>query len=104
MLESVNKLLTFKILTTIFITDPASGTSSDWVYEKLKVPYVYLLELRQSLDAGSKLGFLVPPSDILATVEETYAGIMAAINAFDKDVINARAPVLKKVITDDHEL
>ncbi|KAF2368759.1 Peptidase M14 carboxypeptidase A [Trinorchestia longiramus] len=49
---------------------PAAGGSDDWV-SSLGVPYSFTLELR---DTGSK-GFILPASQILPTVKETWAGV-----------------------------
>lgn len=59
------------------LTDMAAGGSSDWAYDALGVSYAYALELR---DTGN-FGFLLPENQILPTAEETWAGIVAAINA-----------------------
>ncbi|XP_045603336.2 carboxypeptidase B [Procambarus clarkii] len=55
----------------------AAGGSIDWVYDTAKVPYTYGVELR---DQG-EYGFLLPEDQILPTGEETWAGIVAGINA-----------------------
>lgn len=47
----------------------ASGTSLDWALGVAGVPYVYSIELR---DTGM-YGFLLPPSQIIPTAEETWA-------------------------------
>merc|ERR1712240_75284 len=47
----------------------ASGTSLDWALGVAGVPYVYSIELR---DTGH-YGFLLPPSQIIPTAEETWA-------------------------------
>ena len=54
-------------------TDHAGGSSLDWVKGATRVPYAYLLELR---DLG-QYGFLLPTRDILPTGEETWQGIVA---------------------------
>ncbi|ROT76310.1 putative carboxypeptidase A1-like [Penaeus vannamei] len=55
---------------------PASGTSIDWSYTA-GVVHTYTLELR---DTGLN-GFLLPPTEILPTGQETWAGLVAAIMA-----------------------
>ncbi|XP_071543633.1 carboxypeptidase B-like [Panulirus ornatus] len=56
---------------------PAAGGSSDWMYDAAGIQYSFALELR---DTGY-WGFLLPPDQIVPVGEETWAGIMAAINA-----------------------
>ncbi|XP_063874982.1 carboxypeptidase B-like [Scylla paramamosain] len=55
----------------------AAGGSSDWAYDSAGIQYAFALELR---DTGN-YGFLLPPDQILPTGEETFAGIVAAIDA-----------------------
>ena len=55
----------------------AAGGSSDWAYDSAGIQYAYALELR---DTGN-YGFLLPPEQIIPTGEETFAGIVAAIDA-----------------------
>merc|ERR1712241_26802 len=52
----------------------ATGTSLDWALGVAQVPYVYSIELR---DTGS-YGFLLPPSEIIPTAEETWAWHLVA--------------------------
>ncbi|XP_050705532.1 carboxypeptidase B-like isoform X5 [Eriocheir sinensis] len=54
-----------------------SGSSSDWVYDGWGIQYSFSLELR---DTGN-YGFLLPAEQIIPTGEETWAGMIAAINA-----------------------
>lgn len=51
----------------------ASGSSADYAYGTCKVLFSYGVELR---DTGS-YGFVLPPSEILPSGEETFAGIKA---------------------------
>lgn len=60
-----------------FVTDMASGGSTDWAYDTTGIQYTYALEMR---DTG-EYGFLLPADQILPTGEETWAGLIAAINA-----------------------
>ncbi|XP_052818572.1 carboxypeptidase B-like [Mya arenaria] len=53
----------------------ASGSSADWVYGKLKVPFSYAVELR---DTG-KYGFLLPEDQILPTGHETLEAVRALV-------------------------
>lgn len=55
---------------------PAAGTSIDWVFQELGINYTFLIELR---DHGLK-GFLLPPSDIIPTAEEVWAGIRVILS------------------------
>jgi len=54
----------------------ASGTSLDWALGVAGIPYVYSIELR---DTGT-YGFLLPPSEIIPTAEETWAWHVVAAN------------------------
>lgn len=56
---------------------PVGGSSSDWVYEKAGIPMSFALELR---DLG-RYGFLLPPSLIIPTATETWAGLAALVEA-----------------------
>ena len=47
----------------------ASGGSMDWALGEAGIPYSYGMELR---DTG-RYGFLLPPSEIIPTAEETWA-------------------------------
>ena len=59
----------------------ASGTASDWAYEKAGIKYSYTIELR---DTGT-YGFLLPRQQIIPTGEETFNGLLAMINQMDKN-------------------
>ncbi|WAR12863.1 CBPA1-like protein, partial [Mya arenaria] len=52
-----------------------NGSSADWVYGKLKVPFSYAVELR---DTG-KYGFLLPEDQILPTGHETLEAVRALV-------------------------
>ncbi|CAL4063233.1 unnamed protein product [Meganyctiphanes norvegica] len=62
------------IADTIYL---AAGGSSDWAYDTAGVQYAFALELR---DTGY-YGFLLPADQIIPCGEETWAGIMAAVEA-----------------------
>nr|XP_054775101.1 carboxypeptidase B-like [Lytechinus pictus] len=55
----------------------ADGCSVDWGYAELGAPYSYVVELR---DTG-EYGFVLPENQLLATGEETYAGLKALLNS-----------------------
>lgn len=59
----------------------ASGTASDWAYEKAGIKYSYTIELR---DTGT-FGFLLPRNQIIPTGEETYNGLLAMISQMEKN-------------------
>jgi len=61
--------------------DAASGSSYDWAKGVAGIKYSYTLELR---DRG-QYGFLLPPSQIIPTGEETWAGLLAAVEAIGLD-------------------
>ncbi|KAJ3110012.1 Carboxypeptidase A4 [Phlyctochytrium bullatum] len=54
---------------------PASGTSLDWTYYRGKVPYPYVVELRDQGFAG----FLLPPNQIIPSSLETQAAVVAML-------------------------
>uniref|UniRef100_A0A6A7FVD5 Carboxypeptidase B-like n=1 Tax=Hirondellea gigas TaxID=1518452 RepID=A0A6A7FVD5_9CRUS len=56
----------------------ASGGSTDWAYDSTGVTYPFAIELR---DQG-RYGFVLPEDQILPTAQEAFAGIVAAVNAF----------------------
>ena len=71
----------------------ASGTSLDWALGVAGIPYVYSIELRDTGVYGIHfifykkiflknilLGFLLPPSEIIPTAEETWAWHVVAAN------------------------
>lgn len=59
----------------------ASGTASDWAYEKAGIKYSYTIELR---DTGT-YGFLLPKNQITPTGEETFNGLLAMISQMEKN-------------------
>ncbi|KAJ3282009.1 hypothetical protein HK104_011156 [Borealophlyctis nickersoniae] len=59
----------------------ASGSSVDWAYAEANVTYSYAVELR---DTG-RYGFLLPPSLIVPSGEETFAGFLALAKHVAKD-------------------
>ncbi|ORZ35589.1 hypothetical protein BCR44DRAFT_127466 [Catenaria anguillulae PL171] len=63
------------ICNTIY---PASGSATDWMFAKANIRYSFALELRDTGDHG----FLLPPEEIVHTVEEMHAGILAAVAGF----------------------
>jgi len=51
-----------------------SGNSVDWAYTNKSIKYSWALELRPATK-NKGVGFLLPPSEIKPTVEETSDGI-----------------------------
>jgi len=58
----------------------AAGGSDDWAKGKANIDYVYCLELRPSGNSAGN-GFLLPPSKIVETGEETWEGIKVVADA-----------------------
>jgi murein tripeptide amidase MpaA len=58
----------------------ASGSSVDWTYSKANVTYSMAVELR---DKG-QYGFLLPPSEIIPSGEETLAAFLAMANTISE--------------------
>lgn len=71
----------YRIGPSASILYTASGTASDWAYEKANVKYSYTIELR---DTGSH-GFLLPRQQIIPTGEETFNGLLAMIGQMEKN-------------------
>lgn len=61
-------------VSTVNISDPASGTSIDFV-ASLGVPFVYGIELRPA-DTPDNLGFLAPPTAIEPTAQDMIAALV----------------------------
>ena len=57
----------------IYSTGVTSGSSVDYVYSKLHVPFTFGVELR---DAG-RYGALVPPEQLVPNGEESLAALKA---------------------------
>ena len=66
----------FVCLSILFITDQASGGSSDYMYAGQGVQYSYALEGR---DTG-RYGFQLPASQITPSAEENWAALEAVVN------------------------
>lgn len=49
----------------------ATGSSSDWMYGQMKIPYSLAVELR---DTG-RYGFVLPANQIIPSGEEAWAGL-----------------------------
>jgi len=64
--------------------DATTGTTKDYVYGQLKVPYTYVLELR---DKGWH-GFLLPAIAIIPTAKETFGAIQAMVEAMDLSYVS----------------
>ena len=58
----------------------ASGGSLDWVKANLKLPLVYIYELR---DKGNN-GFLLPPNQIIPNGQEVMDSLVALFNEAKK--------------------
>lgn len=75
----------------------ASGTASDWAYEKAGIKYSYTMELR---DTGA-YGFLLPKQQIVPTGEETFNGLLAMIQQMEK---NERLLTSKSMLVDGNTM
>jgi hypothetical protein len=67
----------FVTIFVAYLTDIASGTTTDHYYENEGVVHSYTIELR---DKG-RYGFQLPASQIVSTATETWNGIKAFMNA-----------------------
>jgi len=71
----------YRVGASASILYTASGTASDWAYEKAGIKYSYTIELR---DTGA-FGFLLPKQQIIPTGEETFNGLLAMIAQMEKN-------------------
>lgn len=58
---------------------PASGSTIDYMRATYKIPLTFCFELRPSRSEGGGKGFMLEPSQITPTAEETFDGIAAMI-------------------------
>jgi len=54
---------------------PNSGSSSDWVYSKLNVPFSYIVEMFPDANTSEKEPFLVPPLKMIQNAKEILVGL-----------------------------
>ena len=67
-------LIIYKLISYLSLnvgTEP--GISMDWAKGTAGVKYSYVVEMR----GGGTYGFLAPPSEILPTGQENWAGVVA---------------------------
>lgn len=62
---------------------PASGASVDWAFATNKVRMSFCYELRPTPEVPY-MGFLLPPTEIIPTGEETLGSIVAMVNEVDR--------------------
>ena len=60
---------------TIDVLYQAHGISIDWVHQEIRVPYVFLLEMRDQGD----FGFLLPEDEIRPAADEVWSGVTAML-------------------------
>lgn len=54
---------------------PAAGTAMDWAYGELGL-YAYVLELRPGPENDPRIGFVLPPEQIVAVCDELLEGVL----------------------------
>ena len=71
---------TFVIDHFCIFLDPNSGSSVDWAYSKLRIPYTYLVEMMPSEDSAVMKSFLIPPALMVQNAKDLLEGlrVMAA--------------------------
>lgn len=74
-----NSIFLFNILNHL-ISDVASGSSVDWVYDELQPSFALAYELR---DTGAH-GFILPSDQIIGTAEETFDSVVAMLKQIDE--------------------
>lgn len=78
-IQSVNGL-DFTYGPTCQTIYPASGGSMDWVFDKAEAELAWAIELRPTSSSGG--GFVIPPSNIVPSGEEIWAGIYSLFESF----------------------
>ena len=69
-------------------TDPAYGVTVDYVYDTLNVTHSYTVELRPT-DKKDRIGFLLPPCQIISTGNEMIAALKAITAILAKEIREA---------------
>ncbi|KAJ2945705.1 hypothetical protein O0L34_g547 [Tuta absoluta] len=69
----------------------ASGTSIDWSYGAQKIPFSYMIELRDK-----KHKFLLPKEEILATAQEVWNGVLRLMDFVDHRCVSTQHCVCRK--------
>lgn len=64
------------MFSTFVFADVASGITIDYYFDVEKVLHLYTIQLQ---DRGT---FILPPTEIAPTAEETWDGIRAMVKAF----------------------
>ncbi|UJR30473.1 hypothetical protein I4U23_018006 [Adineta vaga] len=64
----------------------ASGSTTDWAYDAMKIRHSYTIELPPT-QRESSTGFVLPVSLALGVCQETYAGMKAFLVEVKKDVL-----------------
>ena len=72
-------ILLISNIIIISSTDEAAGSSVDYAYVKQNIKIAFALELR---DLG-RYGFFLPQKQILPACEETFDGLVGAIQALN---------------------
>ena len=70
------------------------GGGLDWVTETLGLNYSYALELRPS-ETHPEHTFIIPNDQIIPVGKETLAGILAAVDAINKNYDNMHSSGIK---------
>lgn len=74
-----NLFKSFENVKRIFL-DATSGSSADWAYGAIKVPYSYTLELRPGAGTPDySYGFTLPEDRLPLVTRETWAGVKASL-------------------------
>jgi len=71
--------ITYTLGSAANVLYESSGTSRDWAKGVPKIPYVFTIELRNTNS------FVLPPTQILPTGQEIWAGLKAAIAAVQEN-------------------
>ncbi|CAF3534160.1 unnamed protein product [Rotaria sp. Silwood1] len=87
-IKGVNSKRTYEIGGIADVLYIATGSTVDWAYDDLKIPYSYTIELPPSRTESS-VGFVLPPDQAPGVCHETYVGMKAFLVEVKKGVTGA---------------
>ncbi|KAI5642069.1 zinc carboxypeptidase domain-containing protein [Phthorimaea operculella] len=81
----------YKVGSTKDLMYYAAGTSIDWSYGAHKIPFSYMIELRDK-----KHRFLLPKEEILSTAQEVWNGVLRLMDFVDHRCVSTQHCVCRK--------
>ncbi|CAF3176435.1 unnamed protein product [Rotaria socialis] len=82
-IKSVNSGRTYAIGSVAQLLYIASGSTIDWAYDDLKIPFANTVELPP---ISASPGFVLPPSEAPGVCHETYVGMKAFLAAIKQEL------------------